>query len=279
MSEIHPVLAAASEVAEHAFACAVATHSPTSLAEEVMDGADGTPTMRVDALVEDAILERVHRFGINVLSEERGWIDRGSALTLVVDPVDGSANAAAGVPIACMSAALVEDGVFTEALTLWLHTGRVWWGTGRDRPSGGTAGKMSTTGRSTVAGAAVSLLRPHERNRDAWWAVASRAGRVRVHGCSTFDAALVASGAVDAFADAGSDTHRLVDLAAALVLVPAAGGAVADAYGRAIEFDPDLTRRWSGVVAATPQLTRELCATIATARPTFSDDGSVPLPR
>jgi len=33
----------------------------------------------------------------------------------------------------------------------------------------------------------------------------------------------MATGAVDAVADTGSDTHRLVDLAAALVLVPASG--------------------------------------------------------
>jgi myo-inositol-1(or 4)-monophosphatase len=257
------VLAAAAEAAGDALAAALASHDRAALAAEVMDGADGTPTMRVDALVEEAILDRVEAFGVNVLSEERGWIDRGSARTLVLDPVDGSANAAAGVPVACMSAALVEDGCFVEALTHWLHTGDQWWGIARGR-DGGPAHAMRTTGCTALAPAAVSLLRPHERNRDAWWRVASRAARVRVHGCSTFDAALVASGAIDVFADAGSDTHRLVDLAAALVLVPAAGGAVADAYGRPIEFDTDLRRRWSGVVGASPELTNEVCAAIAT---------------
>jgi myo-inositol-1(or 4)-monophosphatase len=263
MTDVHPVLAAASDAASRAFDRAIATCSRASLAEEVMQGADGTPSMRNDQLVEEGILDAVSPFGVNILSEERGWIDRGSALTLVLDPVDGSANAAAGVPIACMSAALVDDGAFAEALTLWLHTGDRWWASAPRHGSGSNGG--TTTGCRSVAGAAVSLLRPHSRNRDAWWAIASRAGRIRVHGCSTFDAALVASGAIDAFADAGSDTHRLVDLAAALVLVPAAGGAVADAYGRPIELDTDLTRRWSGVVAATPELTRELCATIADA--------------
>lgn len=33
---------------------------------------------------------------------------------------------------------------------------------------------------------------------------------------------------------------------------------VLDAYGRPIEFDTDLTRRWSGIVAATPELGHEL---------------------
>ena len=53
-----------------------------------------------------------------------------------------------------------------------------------------------------------------------------------------------------------------MDLAAAMVLVPAAGGAVIDAAGRPLEIDTDLSRRWSGVVAATPALAEELAAAI-----------------
>ncbi|MFC4113877.1 hypothetical protein [Nonomuraea zeae] len=52
--------------------------------------------MRIDVLVEDAILAALSRHPVNVLTEETGWVDNGSALTLVMDPVDGSANAAAG---------------------------------------------------------------------------------------------------------------------------------------------------------------------------------------
>ena len=62
-----------------------------------------------------------------------------------------------------------------------------------------------------------------------------------------------------------SDTHRLVDLAAAVVMVTAAGGKVCDVHGRAVEFDTDLTRRWSGVIGATPQLADELAEVLASA--------------
>ncbi|MFJ9031673.1 hypothetical protein ACIRQP_24775 [Streptomyces sp. NPDC102274] len=77
------------------------------------------------------------------------------------------------------------------------------------------------------------------------------------------EAALVAEGAIDAFADACSDTHRLVDLAAAAVMVPRAGGVVLDVRGRPVVFDTDLTRRWSGVIAATPDLGAELVEVLA----------------
>ena len=43
-----------------------------------------------------------------------------------------------------------------------------------------------------------------------------------------------------------------------MVAVPAAGGAVLDAYGRPLELDPDLSRRWPGVVAATLELAERL---------------------
>jgi myo-inositol-1(or 4)-monophosphatase len=266
--DTHPILRAAATVALKAYAAARAEHDRTALAEVVADGADGTPTMRIDVLVETAILAAVENRPVNVLTEETGWVDKASALTLVMDPVDGSANAAAGVPLSAFSGALAVDGRFTEALTVWLETGRSWWAR-TDRPTA-----LRTSGRTTLDGAAVSLLRPHPAKPGpsaAWWAVARRAARIRILSTSCLEAALVVEGATDAFADAATDTHRLVDLAAALVLAEAAGGAVRDVFDRPLELDTDLTRRWSGVVAATPELADELAATLRAAHASPTD--------
>jgi myo-inositol-1(or 4)-monophosphatase len=258
-AEAHPALGAAAEAALTAYGAARTGHSRADLAEYVGQGADGTPTMRIDVLVESAILRALEGSPVNVLSEETGFVDRGSALTLVMDPLDGSANAAAGVPLSAFAAAVAVDGVFTEALIVWLDTGRSWWA------RRGEPGPLRTSGRTRLRGAAVSLLRPRPDLPDAaraWWAVAERAARIRILSSSCLEAALVAEGSIDAFADAASDTHRLVDLAASVVLVEAAGGAVVDVQGRPIELDTDQTRRWSGVVAATPELADELAATL-----------------
>jgi myo-inositol-1(or 4)-monophosphatase len=258
-AEAHPVLRTAATAALAAYAAARVDHDRTELAEVVADGADGTPTMRIDVIVETAVLAVLRGRPVNVLTEETGWLDNGSALTLVMDPVDGSANAAAGVPLSAFSGALAIDGVFTEALTVWLETGRSWWARA-DRPTA-----LRTSARTRLDGAAVSLLRPHTDNARAsaaWWEVARRAARIRVLSTSCLEAALVAEGATDAFADAATDTHRLVDLAAAVVLAGAAGGAVRDVFGRPVELDIDLTRRWSGVVAATPDLADELATVL-----------------
>jgi myo-inositol-1(or 4)-monophosphatase len=252
----HPVLADAVRAAAAEFGSARVQYDRAALAEKVEMGADGTPTMRLDILVDTAIAAVIDKHKVNLLSEEIGVIDNGSALTLVVDPVDGTANAAAGVPLSAFAGVLAIDGVATEALTCWFDTGRCW------RAVAGQPAPYRTTGRKTLDGATVSLLRPHGPDDDAWWRVARRAARVRILSTSCLEAALVAEGSTDAFADAGSDTHRIMDLAAAMVMVPAAGGAVLDVRGRPLELDPDLTRRWSGVVAATRELAEELVDTL-----------------
>lgn len=252
----HVVLADAARAAVAAFRDARARHDRAALAEKTQVGADGTDTMRLDLLVDAAIVDVARRHRVNLLSEEIGAVDHGSALTLVIDPVDGTANAAAGVPLSCFAGVIAIDGVGVEALTCWLDTGRCW------HAVAGVPTRLRTTGRTELDGAAVSLLRPHAHTEDAWLRVARRAARVRILSTSCLESMLVAEGSTDAFADAGSDTHRIMDLAAAMVTVPAAGGVVLDAYGRPLEIDPDLTRRWSGVVAATPALGEQLAATI-----------------
>jgi myo-inositol-1(or 4)-monophosphatase len=255
-SGVDDALADAALAAASAFRAARARFTRAELGEQVGMGADGTPTMRVDALVEEAIAVSAERDGVNLLSEEAGFLDHGSAVTLVIDPLDGSANAAMGLPLSCFAGAVVRDGVATEALTLWLDTGRVWWATR------GTPTAYRTTGRATLDGAAITMLRPKDNSRDAWLRIADRADRVRVLSTTCLEAALVAEGSVDAFVDPGSDTHRIMDLAAAMVTVPAAGGVVLDVHGRPLDFDPDLTRRWSGIAAATAQLGDEIIETV-----------------
>jgi myo-inositol-1(or 4)-monophosphatase len=111
------------------------------------------------------------------------------------------------------------------------------------------------------------MLRPKEANREPWWRVAERAARIRILSCSALETVLVCTGATDAFVDAGSETHRIMDLAPGVALARAAGVRLGDALGRPIELDSDLTRRWSGIVAATEPLCEEISEALAVRSP------------
>lgn len=237
------------------------TYGRRELVEAVRTGADGTATYRIDDIVEEAVAEAAARFSVNLLSEELGYLDGGHAGTLVIDPLDGSANAASGVPLSCFSAAVFVDGTPVEALSLWLENGHSVWAAAGE-PAG-----YRTSGTDSLAASAVGLLRPKRHpggdSAAAWWRVSEASSRVRILSSSCLEAMLVAEGSTDAFLDPGSQTHRLMDLAAAMLTVPAAGGAVRDAFGQELEFDTDLTRRWSGIVAATPALAEEIAHVVA----------------
>lgn len=248
-----------SSAAEKAYVTAMTTMTAAQRSQDIGLGGDGTPTMFLDAYVEHPVLQILKREKINVLSEEAGWIDRGSAITAVIDPVDGTANSAAGVPISAFSAAIVVDDVIHEARITWLGTNYVRHAH-RDDPV-----FVTVSERTTIEGSSISMLRPRQMTWPAWSVIAQRAERLRILGATVLEAALVTDGAVDAFCDPGGDIHRIVDLAAVSLIVEKSGGHIRDLHDRPFTFDPDLTRRWSGIVAGTRELADELATTILSA--------------
>ena len=73
---LHPVLTAAASAALAVIHEATATMSRSDLERDNGLGADGTSTMWIDAAVEEAIVDACAPYGVNILSEEIGFIDR-----------------------------------------------------------------------------------------------------------------------------------------------------------------------------------------------------------
>jgi len=247
-------------VAETAYTNAMRTMTKEQRSADIGLGGDGTPTMFLDQYVEEPVLHVLEKLGVNVLSEEIGWVDRGSAITAVIDPVDGTANSASGVPLSGFSAAIVVDDVVVESLVTWLGSSYRWHAH-RDDPI-----VKKTTNQTVVQGSSLSMLRPRPTTWGAWSTLAQRAERMRILGTTVLEGALVADGAIDAFCDPGGDIHRIVDLAAIALIVEKSGGAVRDIHDRPFTFDPDLSKRWSGVIASTRELADEIVETINSLR-------------
>lgn len=257
MRDFRGLLDSMINTADTAYRTAMSTMTAAERSADIGLGGDGTPTMFLDRFVEDPVLDVISAVGANVLSEEVGWIDRASAVTVVIDPVDGTANSAAGVPLSAFGAAIVVDDVIIESACAWLGTDHRWFAHTDDTPA------RRVTDRRSLAGSAVSMLRPRPETWNTWSALARRVDRVRILGTSILEGSLVAMGAIDAFCDPGGDIHRIVDIAPLILLVEKAGGVVRDAHGRPFTFTPDLSLRWSGVIAATPDLCDEICSIIA----------------
>jgi fructose-1,6-bisphosphatase/inositol monophosphatase family enzyme len=216
-------------------------------------GATGNPTEELDRLAESAILRTLDAEGVdwNVLSEEAGAIDRGGRRTLVVDPIDGTANAVRNLPFSTVSLALgskdlagVDLGLVRDlarGTTYWASRGEGAWRDGRPIRT------RSWPGKGEVV--LVNLGRAASARSTA---LVARARRVRALGCASLELALVAEGAADAYVfeneDAGKNL-RATDIAAAYRILLEAGGGASDGGGRPLDDFPLGVEQRTAVVA------------------------------
>jgi fructose-1,6-bisphosphatase/inositol monophosphatase family enzyme len=222
--------------------------------DELGMGADGTATKMVDDLAEREILRllREERHGLNLLSEEAGFVDFGGDKVVVADPIDGTTNAARGIPFYCVSLAVGTRSLsdIETGLVLNLATG--------DRYEAVLGQGATLNGRRLRVqppGDEVVLSIGFQRGSD----YLPPPGILRSLGASAMEMALVASGGLDGYHYA-KPILRVIDVAAATLLVREAGGVVVDRMGKDLELPLSLVPRF-GLTAAS---TRELAAKMVT---------------
>ncbi len=199
----------------------------------VQDGAEGTLDVRskgrpndvvtqVDVASEKAIRETIlAAFPDHSILGEEGGLVGDSPYRWVIDPLDGTANFARGLPHYCVSVGLEHEsegliGVVANPLTGDVY--RAERGAGclkNDRPVG-------VSGCRTVAEAYISMS--FGSSEAAFWdALLRRSHTLRRLGATALELAWVAEGKLDAYVGFGQGAW---DLAAGRVLVAGAGGAV-----------------------------------------------------
>ncbi|WP_420453469.1 inositol monophosphatase family protein [Ilumatobacter sp.] len=169
-----------------------------------------------------------HRDGYEVRDPRSGAI-------VVVDPLDGSTNAALGLPWCATSLCLVVDGVPEVATVANLRTGAMFTAV---RSQGarldGNPIRVSPPMPLSVAVIAVNA-RPPDGFRPA---------QFRAMGATALDIASVAAGGFDGSIDFDDDRIGVWDYLAGTLIVTEAGGVVADARGRdLVTLDPRQRRR------------------------------------
>lgn len=217
--------------------------------EVVGMGADGTPTKQIDEIAEERALDVIADHGdMRVVTEEAGERVYGDPThTVALDPVDGTYNATNGIPLHAVSVGVADgDSVddMQHAYIRELNTGRSYTA---ERGEGAyfegepvSVSDESTPAKMTVGGVYnIEGFDPTEFKR------------LRLLGCSSLELCYVGAGRLDAFVDMRAYL-RVLDFAAAKLVIEEAGGVVTDGYGDELKQALSPEQR-SSVVAANPK--------------------------
>jgi myo-inositol-1(or 4)-monophosphatase len=209
---------------------------------------------RSDLVADEAVCAVLEAAGVAVLSEESGAHGSGDLL-VVVDPVDGSTNAARGLPWFATSLCALDAHGPLAALVVNQATGATYrafrgegaWRDGRPlRPSGCTRAREAILGLSGYPA------------RYLGWR------QYRALGAVALDLCAVAEGALDGYLDCSRSAHGPWDYLGGLLVCREAGAPVADRLGRELVVRESAERR-TPVAAATPELLAELLERVADA--------------
>ncbi|MEY2448818.1 MAG: monophosphatase [Acidimicrobiaceae bacterium] len=199
-----------------------------------------------DAAAVQLLVDR----GLGVLSEETGRHHPERAITVVVDPVDGSTNASRGIPWYAISLCAVDGEGALAALVVNLANGATFRA---ERGAGASAGDLPLTPSArTAMNQSLVALSGYPRQYLGWY-------QFRALGAAALDLCAVAAGVVDAYIDCSWNAHGPWDYLGGMLVCREAGALVVDAEGRDLVMLEHTARR-TPVAAGTQSLLDEAVA-------------------
>jgi myo-inositol-1(or 4)-monophosphatase len=221
-------------------------------------GEGGDKTLVIDKLCEDAIfaeLDALHQEGheFTAISEERGSVSfgGGSAVQVVIDPIDGSLNARRTIPLHSVSIAVAEGESMQDVTFGYVYefgAGEEFVATsdGRVELDGDAINVPDGDGLELVA---LEASKP-ERVMKATESLRDRAYRIRSPGSIAVGLCYVACGRYDGIIT--TRPCRSVDAAAGQLIARNAGASVDFAGGDLAHAPLDLDARYDVAAARTP---------------------------
>lgn len=228
-------------------------------------GAGGDISKKIDIVAETAVLDYLQevQFPCVVLGEECGRIQLAdeSAGYIIMDAIDGTANAVRGFPFYCSSLAFATGNSLSSiraGVVCNLYNGQTYWASSGDgafldgRPIWAGRGESgySIIGVN-VSGATTEQLEQLQPLLDG--------SHVRHMGANALEMAVFASGLMDAFVDLRCKI-RIQDIAAGYILVHESGGLLLDAEMNVLDADLGYDTRVSFIAAAD----QDMANTVAT---------------
>lgn len=211
---------------------------------------------RSDLAADEVVTRLLTEAGVGVLSEESGVHHPGREIVVVVDPLDGSTNAARGIGWYATSLCALDGGSPRAAVVVDLPRDRRFEAVrgGGARLDGVAIGPTSC---QHLEEAVVGLSGFPPTGSFGW-------RQYRALGAVALDLCEVARGGLDAFVDCSPSAHGSWDYLGGLLVCSEAGAIVGDAAERDLVVVEHTARR-TPLAAATPELFRQ----VVTARSTW----------
>jgi myo-inositol-1(or 4)-monophosphatase len=229
--------------------------------QPVGQGKGGDVTAALDKAAEDVVLAHFDTGGVRIVSEEVGIRGEG-AVTVLVDPIDGSQNAERAIPYFALSVAVAEGDTIDDVVFGFVHdfgSGEEWTAT---RGGGAFLNGNLLAGRPkdeieflSIEATRADLVLDRLRH------LAPLTNRVRIMGAQAITFCHLAAGRTDGVVCL--KPSRTVDMAAAQLLVRERGFSILAVDGPALGTIPlDLDARSRICAAGTQELAERIAAAV-----------------
>ncbi len=231
-------------------------------------GAGGDISRNIDIVAEKTVLDYLKKINFEcvVLGEECGRVElsKNPKGFLIMDAIDGSANAVRGVPFFCCSLAFATEDKLssvTDAVITNLSNGDLYWAT-KGKGTYLNEAKIHVQEKKPVyrivgintSGATSELMKKLQP-------VFEQHNHTRHFGANALEMAFFAQGLIDIFID-WRDKIRIQDIAAGYLLIKEAGGLVLDAKLNPLDSDLSYQTRLSFVAAANQEILDDIMSQI-----------------
>ncbi len=231
-------------------------------------GAGGDTSRKIDIVAEKTVLDyfKEINFECIVLGEECGRVELSSQPKgfVIMDAIDGSANAVRGIPFFCCSLAFatedklssITDGVVTD-----LTTGDMYWAS-KGKGAFKNDNKIHVQNKVplyrivaiNISGATPELVKRLQP-------IFKSHNHIRHFGANALEMALFALGLTDIFIDFRKKI-RIQDIAAGYLLVKEAGGLMLDANLKPLDSDLSYQTRLSFIASANQKVLDDIMSQI-----------------
>jgi myo-inositol-1(or 4)-monophosphatase len=237
---------------------AISKLAPHLVKKIIKQGAGGDYTKMIDLVAEEAAISYLESvgFGGRLLSEELGEKRFGSNdfPLVVLDPIDGTTNAARGINFFSISAALSSGGRLSDLIAgtvMELPSGRLFTAEklkGAFMDSKRIAVRAESSLLDGLIGVDLNVLGNKQKMYEIL-PLCLGVKHMRNMGSAALELCYVASGGLDLYAD-NRGLLRVTDIAAAYVILLEAGGSMLDLRGNTLDCGLSLSERISLVAGS-----------------------------